>query len=85
MSDTTLVASLLALLLGVVIGRLMDLFGATGLLQTRNALANERIECERLREIIFNSSGADVGSGRDGSGDVANCARAHFPSDGDDA
>lgn len=80
MSDSLTAFILLTLLVGVIIGRLVDLFGATGLLQSRKALANERAECERLRGIIYNS-GAGLGSERDGSGDVANCARAHFPSD----
>lgn len=80
MSDSLTVSILLALLFGVIIGRLTDLFGATGLLQSRKALANERAENERLREIIFNS-GAEKESERDGSGNEAICYRAHFPSD----
>ena len=68
MSDTTLVASLLALLLGVVTGRLMDLFGATGLLQTRNALASERADNEKLREILYNLRAGSIPAHLSGSG-----------------
>ena len=38
MSDLTIALALIALLVGIIIGRCVELFGATGLLQTRHEL-----------------------------------------------